>query len=314
MMAYYSYALLAAIFWGAGFIGSRFGLEALSPMWVTFFRFLVAFLATLPVLVGMKKIKIQVEMILGSFICATILASMIFLQIKGLQYTTVAKSGFITILYAFFTPILCKIIYGDRLSNFYWMMLSVALVGMGFICEMNLGTLNEGDLITLVCAFFSALHILAISHFVKETTNVMVFNILQMFFVCLVSLPIALYLEGADQVISGHFLMQTDAVVGLIFMGVFSTSVAFFMQIKAQEKLPAHVASLIFLMESPFAAVFGFMAFNETLSQVAVVGSVLVTVSVCLMPFEKKIRFWVRRNVVFTRKLAIKLSTQLFLK
>ena len=43
MIIAYCCAFLAAFFWGAGFIGSRFGLEAMGPMWVCFFRFFVAF-------------------------------------------------------------------------------------------------------------------------------------------------------------------------------------------------------------------------------------------------------------------------------
>lgn len=313
MIVSYLYAFLAAVFWGAGFIGSRFGLESLPPMWVTFLRFLIAFIATIPFVFRIKNFKsngqlLPTQLVVGSFVCAVILASMIFLQIKGLALTTVAKSSFITILYAFFTPLLCKLIYGNRLSNFYWLLLSCALVGMGLICDLNFNSFNEGDLITFVCAFFSALHIMAVSHFIKPTYNVMVFNILQMFFVCLVTLPIAIVMEGTAVMMDGHVFTDISSLAGLAFMGIFSTSIAFYLQLKAQEKLPPTTASLIFLMESPFAAVFGYIAFHEVLSKVAIIGAVVVTFSVCLIPFEAKIRRILRRNKFLPHKLAHLLS------
>lgn len=313
MVTYYLFALLAAIFWGAGFIGSRFGLEALSPMWVTFFRFLIALMATMPFLLSMKKTKLRMELVLGAFVCGGILTTMIFLQIKGLQLTTVAKSGFITILYAFFTPVLCKLLYGSRLSSFYWLMLSVALVGMGLICELSLGTFNQGDALTLICAFFSALHILAISHFTKEIGNMMLFNILQLFAVCLLSLPVAMYLDGTDAINANSFFTNNSAVFGLIFMGIFSTSVAFFMQMKAQEKIPPHQASLIFLMESPCAAVLGYIAFGETLSIMSIFGMILVTLTVAVLPFEFHIQR-VLNLINIRRAVLVRLSALLSIK
>jgi drug/metabolite transporter (DMT)-like permease len=294
MMTAYSYAILAAFFWGAGFIGSRYGLEALSPMWVTFFRFLVAFLIGLPVLRYVKKADFNWKVWLGAFVSAIFLASMMFLQIKGLQYTTVAKSGFITILYAFFTPIICWMLYKKKLSSMYWALLGVALVGMMLICELSFDNFNRGDMLTLVCALISSFHIISIGHFTKYTENFALFNLMQMFFVCTISLPLAYLLEGSQVVVGGHFLSSTSALSGILFMGVFSTSIAFFLQGKSQQKIPPHMASLIFLLESPFAAILGYLIFNEIMSQMAIMGCLLVTFTVALLPMEDMIKKSVR--------------------
>lgn len=286
MISAYSYAIFAAFFWGAGFIGSRFGLEGLSPMWVTFFRFLVAFIVALPTIATMKIKHLKWKMFLGAFICAVILACMMFLQIKGLQYTTVAKSGFITILYAFFTPILCLIFYRKKLSGIYWSLMLLALIGMMLICELSFANFNKGDLLTLICALFSSFHILAINHFSKFIKNFSLFNLLQMFFVCLISFPLAIALEGSEIVIKGQFLNSSHVLSGILFMGIFSTSIAFFLQGKSQQKIPPHMASLIFLLESPFAAIMAFVIFQEVMSNMAIIGSLLVVLTVALLPLE----------------------------
>ena len=301
MITAYSYAIFAAFFWGAGFIGSRYGLEELSPMWVTFFRFFVAFVVALPSIVAVRKKHLDVKLFLGAFICAAFLSSMMFLQIKGLQYTTVAKSGFITILYAFFTPILCWIFYRKKLSGIYWSLMLVALVGMMLICEFDFSNFNRGDLLSFICAFVSSFHILAINHFSKFIKNFSLFNLMQMFFVCLISFPLAIGLEGTEIVIKGKFLDSTYVLSGILFMGIFSTSIAFFLQGKSQQKIPPHMASLIFLLESPFAAILAFAIFHEVMSNMAIVGSLLVVLTVALLPLETHIKSLIQKVFCFDK-------------
>ena len=146
MMNAYFYAIITSVFWGAGFIGSRYGLEAYSPMWVTFFRFLVGFLIGLPLIGRLSKNELNLKFIFGAFVSAMMLIGVMFFQIKGLSYTTVAKSGFITIFYAFFTPILYWVFYKKKLSLFYWSLLSIALFGMFLLAEMNVSNLTNSFL------------------------------------------------------------------------------------------------------------------------------------------------------------------------
>lgn len=289
MMNAYFYAIITSVFWGAGFIGSRFGLEAYSPMWVTFFRFMVGFLVGVPLIGRITKQDITFKVVWGAFLSAVMLTGVMFLQIKGLAFTTVAKSGFITILYAFFTPILYRLFYKKKLSKVYWSLLLVALFGMFLLAEMNISNLNYGDFLTLCCSIFSAFHILSIGHFSKYINNFSVFNTLQLFFVALITLPLAIYGEGIESINVQNILSHPDAYLGIIFMGVFSTAIGFLLQCKSQSKLPAHLASLIFLLESPFAAIMAFFIFNEHLSSISIIGCAVVVSCVALISVENKL-------------------------
>ena len=286
MITAYFYALVAAIFWGAGFIGSRYGLEEVGPLWLTFFRFLVASIVLLPLLKNVKKEQFNLKLVGGSFVSSIFLTSLIALQIAGLQYTTVAKSGFITILYAFFTPIICYVLFKKKISQNFWILLTLAFIGMLLITEFNMSTLNYGDFLTLLCALASALHIISISHLSKNHATGL-FNLMQLFFVAAICLPLALYFEGIPSSISSLSIIDNKmAIAGIMFMGVFSTSIGFFLQVKAQQKVPAHVAGLIFLLESPIAALLGYSVFDESMSMVAIFGCGIVIISVGIMPFE----------------------------
>lgn len=286
------YAFIASLFWGVGFIGSRYGLEEFGPLWVTSLRFIIASLAMAPVIYQSKaRVKELFLDLKAPFICSFFLSGIICLQIAGLEFTTIAKSGFITILYAFFTPVICLFLYKKKIDSSYWVLLGIAFLGMLMLCDFSLSSLNFGDFLTLLCALFSTLHILAISKYAK-TQNALVFNFKQMVFVSLITLISALIFEGSPtNLINGRVFLNTQAIGGLIFMGVFSTSIAFALQLKAQEKLSEHIASLIFLLESPLAAFLGFFVFAETMSFTAIAGCALVMISVAMIPLIKRVSF-----------------------
>ena len=309
----YSYAIFAALFWGAGFIGSRFGLEAFTPMWVTFFRFLIAGVFLLPLLKDIKKEDLNKTVIGGAFACGLVLTFMIFLQVKGLQYTTVAKSSFITITYAFITPVICSVFFKEKLSYVFWSTVFMALFGILMLCDMNISSLNYGDLLTFIGALISSIHLLLVSHYATKLPRLAIFNILQMFSVCVVSFSMAMIFEGTTPVKSGAVFQDYRAISGLVFMGVFSTSIAFMFQTKSQKVLKPYLAGLIFLLESPFAAILGYFTFRETLTPMAIMGCCLVMVAVGIVPFEKRIITFAYtiKDKLTLRPLGLKLARSL---
>lgn len=294
MFAAYTYAILASLFWGAGFIGSRFGLESLGPMWVTFLRFFIAFICLLPLFRGAKKSDFNIETIKGSIICGIMLTFMIFFQIKGLQFTTVAKSSFITITYAFITPLICYFFFKEKLSALFWSTSLIAMFGILLLCDMNISNLNYGDLLTFFGALISSIHLIAVSKYAKKVPRLSLFNIFQMLTVCIISFTMAIIFEGFEIIKSGTLIQDYRAIGGIVFMGVFSTSIAFMYQTKSQKVLKPYIVGVIFLMESPIAAIMGFYIFNEKLSQMGILGCILVMISVVVLPFEKTLMNYLR--------------------
>jgi len=296
MFASYSYAILASLFWGAGFIGSRFGLESLSPMWVTFFRFLIAFICLLPLFKGSKRSDFNLETIKGSIICGLMLTFMIFFQVKGLQFTTVAKSSFITITYAFITPLICFAFFKEKLSALFWSTSIMAMIGILLLCNLDITNLNYGDFLTFLGALLSSVHLIAVSKYAKKVPRLAVFNIFQMLTVCIVSFVVAMVFEGVEVLKAGTIMQDHKALGAIVFMGIFSTSIAFMYQVKAQKMLKPYVAGIIFLMESPIAAVLGYFIFNEKLTQMAIAGCILVMFSVIILPFEQILLKFIRNS------------------
>jgi drug/metabolite transporter (DMT)-like permease len=71
---------------------------------------------------------------------------------------------------------------------------------------------------------------------------------------------------------------------GMFFLSIISSLIAYSIQIHSQKKIPPHIAGLIFLSESPFAALFGFIFLNEKLNLINIFGAILILLSVLLVP------------------------------
>jgi len=273
----------SAAIWGFGFIGARWTFGSFDPYWSTALRFLLAGFLGLPFLFYKKSFWRQKNILLKAMTSSIFLFGTLIFQTVGLQSTTVAKSGFITTLYSLFIPLFLMAATGKRYRPTFWLLVFMALLGMGLMCNLELKDLNRGDLLTLLCAIFAAFHIMYIGKVASVIDSPIEFNFLQNFFVAIYSTLFAFFMSG--QISLAPVLdIHSEAVKGLVFLGVVSSMIAFSIQVVAQKKIPSHIAGLIFLMESPFAALFGYLVFNEVLNFMNIFGAGMIILSVLLVP------------------------------
>jgi len=274
---------LSSAIWGFGFIATRWTLTTYDSFWATALRFTLAATLSLPFLFYKKSFTRKNNILLKSAISSVFLLGTLLFQTWGLSYTTVAKSGFITTLYALLIPLITMLFAGKRYRSSFWMLILLSLVGMAFMCNLEVKDLNVGDFLTLLCSFSAAFHIMYISKVAAHIESPIEFNFLQNVFVAIFSLVLAFLLKGTVS-LAPLLVYESPVVKGLLFLGIISSMISFSIQVVAQKKIPSHIAGLIFLMESPFAAVFGYFVFKESLNPLNIVGAILVMLSVILVP------------------------------
>ena len=274
---------LAAAIWGFGFIAARWTLVSFDSFWATALRFLLAGVLSLPFLIYKRSFTRKNNILMKSAISSVFLLGTLLFQTLGLSYTTVAKSGFITTLYSLLIPLLTMIFAKKRYRSSFWMLIVLALVGMAFMCNLEISDLNRGDFLTLLCAFSAAFHIMYIGKVAAHIDSPIEFNFLQNVFVALFSLLLALFFKGQVS-LSPLLNFESPTVIGLLYLDIISSMISFSIQVVAQKKIPSHIAGLIFLMESPFAAVFGYFVLKESLNPMNIAGALLVMLSVILVP------------------------------
>jgi len=273
--------ILATAIWGAGFMGTRWTLDFYTPLWSNSLRFILAGIIISPFMIFYRK-EIKWK---KSFALAILLFLGLILQTYGIKYTTLAKSGFITTFYALFTPMILALYLKKKFTNIYWGLVALALFGMALLCELKWSGFNLGDAYTLASALFFSLHIIAVEALAKDEPPVLI-NGVQCFIMGVIGLVYGVLMEGLPSVtplIPGHEDYNQLILIGFVILSVFSSLVAFSIQMLAQKEIPSHVVSLIFLMESIFASILGYLAFNETLSLTALTGAFFVLVSVALI-------------------------------
>jgi len=282
---------IAPIIWGLGFIGTRWVLVDYSATWCHALRFCFCLPIIIPFLLYKKtflswKNYVKPGLILGFF-----LSMGLWTQTIGIARTTVAKAGFFTVFYAFFTPFLAMVLLKKRYKNFYWVLVCVAVLGISFLCELKITNFNIGDGYILLSALFFSLHILLVDKYATKESDSLQINFIQTFMIALLSLIIALAIEpipSLSSLFDWSAVLKPSALSGMLMISLFSTIIAFSIQVYAQKFIEPHIASLIFLLESISAAFFGYVFFQEKLNAMGAIGAFLVLLAVALIPLTFK--------------------------
>lgn len=275
--------LFATSIWGFGFIATRWTLEGLDPIWANALRFSLAGICSTPFLLYKKSFTRKDNILVKSFISSIFLLGILLFQTIGLSLTTIAKSGFITTLYTFFVPIITMIVFKKKYRLTFWILILMAMFGMALMCNLEIKDLNRGDFFTLICSVFAAVHIIYIGRVANTIDSAVEFNFLQNFFVALMAVPIALIFSGSVD-LAVAFDPSKNILKGLIYLGIISSMISFTAQVVAQKKIAPHIAGLIFLTESPFAALAGYLVFGESLNSMNLAGAGLIMAAVILVP------------------------------
>ena len=265
--------VFAGAMWGFGFCAQKMAQEFWSPLVSLSLRFGFAFLLSLPLVLlmpSLRKIKL-IDEARAALVPGLLLGGVLGFQNYGLKFTSVANSGFITTLYILFVPIYDALIFKQRIPKGHAKVVLVALIGAAMMCEVHHMKLNLGDLLTLFCALLAGLQISWISWVAPKIRSPFLFNTLQSFWIGLFSTVAALTLETFR--FSGAPLRSWFGAFHLVF---FSSIVAFMIQIRAQRILSSSTSSILFLLEAPFAALFGYWVFREALSPWQMMGGCLI--------------------------------------
>ena len=270
--------LITGMIWGFAFVAQRIGMDYVGPFTFNGVRFALGSLSLIPLVLYTRRrgssytqnASKPAPLKLIAFGGVTGLALFLgaSLQQVGLVYTTAGKAGFITGLYVVIVPILW-FFRGRKSGSGTWIGAALAAVGLYLLSVTGDFTIQFGDLLEIIGAFFWAIHILLIDHFSKRI-NPIVLSMIQFAFCSIFSLATAAVFETI--VLQGII----DAAVPILYGGLGSVGIAYTLQVVAQRKAqPAH-AAIILSLESVFAALGGWLVLNEILSTRAFIGCTLM--------------------------------------
>lgn len=286
--------LITAAIWGFAFVAQKKGMDYVDPFTFNTARFFTGVLSLLPVLWFFKKAQSRASLssiqkkipLKESCALGVLMFCGLSLQQVGLVTASASKAGFITGTYVLLVP-LFGIFVARKVTANVWFAVIIALIGLYLLSVKagaeNIWTMEFGDVLILSSAVFWALHVLLVDRLV-HSHDALQLSILQFVFCTLFSLIVALIFESID------FKAILAAWQPILFVGVFSTGVAFTLQIIAQKEAhPSHTA-IIMSMEGVFAVIGGYLFLKEVISGRILLGCLLMLVAMLLaqLPLAQK--------------------------
>lgn len=277
--------LITAMIWGTAFVAQSVGAEYMGPFTFNAARAAIAFVFLLGLCGARRACRRRSgeaaapaasrrDLAVGGLACGTALAVASCFQQKGLETTTSGKAGFITALYIVLVP-LAGLLLGKKAPRAVWLGVVLAVAGLYCLCVNEEFSVTGGDLYVLACAFCFAVQIMAVDHFTDRVDGVALScaQFLVMTAICTLG---ALTETPPSLALLGRWLGP------VLYVGVFSSGVAYTLQILAQKGSDPTVVSLLMSMESVFATIAGALILGDRMTGREYLGCALMLAAVIL--------------------------------
>ena len=282
--------LLAALIWGTAFVAQSMGAEHVGPFTFNAARSIIAFFFLLGLCIVLRMIRkkqgklsssaSRKDLMIGGLCCGTALAVATNLQQKGIETTTSGKAGFITALYIVLVPI-AGLFLNRRAGKAVWAGVVLAVAGLYCLCITGEFTIASGDFYLLGCAVCFAVQIMCIDHFVQKVDGAEL-SCAQFLVVSVISTVGMLTTEQPtlDAI--------SQCILPILYVGIFSSGVAYTLQILAQKDSNPTVVTLLLSLESVFATIAGALILHDRMTGREYFGCVLMLAAVILAQLPEK--------------------------
>lgn len=265
-----SLLLLTALIWGCAFAVVKNALDSFPPGAIIAMRYLIAAAIT-GILFRRHLKKLTRGDVARGALVGLLLFGAYIVQTTGLQYTTAGKNAFLTTVYVLLVPFGCALLFHQKLQKSNLIAAVMMLVGIGLLSlDGQGGGLNPGDILTLICGFLFAGHIIAVEQCQKKT-NTYALIVLQFAFCALYA---GLYNRVFERGMPLAF--TPGSIGGLLYIAVFSTTIGMSLQNIGQSMAPASHAVILLSLESVFGVLFSCLLLGEKVTLQMGVGFAII--------------------------------------
>lgn len=281
-----SLLVLTTFFWGGSFLFTKIGVREIPPPFFVLLRFSLA-----TVLLGMLCLprlkRFDLATLRRGLIVGTALGITNLTFVFGVQGTSISRAGVLNNLFVLFIPLLVKLVWRDRIGLLNVLGIVLASFGVALLSGGG-GGFNRGDLISTLCAFFIAIHILTVSKVLKDE---------DVYLVSLVQFSVVAVLAGAAAALSAPptFKLTAAGIGSVVYCAIFPTLVCFILQNTYQRYVTPTQAGLIYTLDPVWSLLAGFLVLGERLSLREWLGCSLIFAAVAV---PLLIRFVIERGLV----------------
>jgi drug/metabolite transporter (DMT)-like permease len=278
--------VLAAAIWGFAFVVVKDSLAYVGAIWMIAIRFTIA--ALLLMLIYCRRLK---RLNASYWKHGALLGTLIFLayafQTVGCDYTSAGKNAFLTAVYVILVPLMSWPLSRKRPAWYVFFAAMLFFVGIGLVAlkegSGSLLDVNIGDILTLVCGIFYAIHIILVVRY-DEKEDPVLLSALQFLFTALwawLASPL-ISTPAINRPLQLDALLQSGVILSMLYLGILSTMVAYLLQNVCLKYVPSSLGSLFMSLEAVFGGVFGVIFLHEEVSPRMLLGFVLIFAAILI--------------------------------
>jgi drug/metabolite transporter (DMT)-like permease len=259
--------------WGATFALVKDVIRQMTPESFLFWRFLAAGLILL--VVALARRSLSRAMLGPGIVLGLLIFGAYWTQTRGLMTISPSRSAFLTGLYVVLVPFLQgKVRANGWIAAVLALAGTVVMVGGGaFSFTAGAGALGIGEILTLACALFAAVHVVVSARTTtKETATGLA--AIQVAFVAVAAAPFAAVAPAVP--------WSASLVMAVLFTAVVTTALAFAALMWGQAHVTATEAAVILSFEPVAAALTSVAFYGEPVTATFIAGAVLILAAMLL--------------------------------
>jgi len=274
--------VIAVMIWSLNIVVTRYAADLISPVSISFYRWLIAFLILTPFMLG--KVWEQRQLIMQHWLQLAVLSAFGMVLYQGLaytaaHYTTATNMGLINAFIPVFTILVSFFILKDIPNRFAIMGSILSFCGLIYVmAQGNLSALWQsgahwGDLLMVVAVFFYAFY----GVFLKKwqlKIPLLISLYIQIAFALIYHLPFIAWL-GLDS-------LNTANLSSVLYAGIFPSLIAPFVWMMAVQQIGPNRTSIFMNLMPVFTAIIASLWLAESWTIYHTLGGVLILTGVVM--------------------------------
>ncbi|MBI1856120.1 MAG: EamA family transporter [Chloroflexi bacterium] len=264
---------MVAIIWGTAFVSQGIAGQYRVAYLFNGVSFMLAALILIPFIP--RGIQIPPEQWKWMLVAGIILFVATAMQQVGIFYTKVANAGFLTSLYAVFTPFLLWVGFREKPHWVDMIAVTMAAVGAFLLSTAGRFQIQNGDVLEVIGSIFWALHFVVLGKFAARFESVS-FAAGHFFISGFLNFLIGLRVESLSM------LTPLPLLGAILYRATLSIGIGYTLQVWGQKHTPPTDAALILGLEAVFAVIAGWIVLGQSLLPIQIAGCVIIFIAVLI--------------------------------
>jgi drug/metabolite transporter (DMT)-like permease len=280
--------ILAGVLWGTSFPIIKIGLTYIDPFAFVFWRFLIATIALLAVMLLLRKLEFKIADKKLLIFLGVANAAGYLLQYVGMNFTTAAKAALFINLSAIWVALLSPKLLGESFSR-----KKIAGVLFGFLGIILVSTNMDfsifgagqyiGDLMLIVSGVSWALFMIYNKKLITNSTSSQFQSMTWV-------LALTLFFITPFSVLAGSrfFDLTWTAWLAIFYTAIVCWVLPYYLWIEGLKHLSASTSTILLLSEIVIAVILSILVLKEPITVFSTIGAFFIIVAIALVSLKTK--------------------------